>query len=41
MIALLEVAHQLLVDVLRLAIVALRPTRLVAAENLFLRRQLT
>ena len=40
MIALLEVARQLLVDVLRLAIVALRPTRFVAAENPFLRRQL-
>lgn len=33
MIALLEVAGQLLAD-------ALRPTRIVAAENLFLRRQL-
>jgi putative transposase len=31
---------QLLADVLRFAIVALRPTRIVAAENLFLRRQL-
>ena len=40
MIALLEVARQLLADVLRFAIVALRPTRVVAAENLFLRRQL-
>ena len=40
MIALLEVAGQLLADVLRFAIVALRPTRVVAAENLFLRRQL-
>ncbi len=40
MIALLEVAGQLLADALRFAIVALRPTRIVAAENLFLRRQL-
>ena len=40
MIALLAVAHQLLGDVLRFAMVALRPTRIVAAENLFLRRQL-
>ena len=40
MIALLAVARQLLADVLRLAIVALRPTRIVAAENLLLRRQL-
>lgn len=40
MIALLEVAGQLLADVLRFAIVALRPTRVIAAENLFLRRQL-
>ena len=40
MIALLDVARQLLADVLRFAIVALRPTRIVAAENLFLRRQL-
>jgi putative transposase len=39
-IAVLAVARQLLADVLRLAIVALRPTRIVAAENLFLRRQL-
>ena len=39
-IALLEVAGQLLADVVRFAIVALRPTRIVAAENLFLRRQL-
>jgi putative transposase len=39
-IALLAVARQLLADVLRLAIVALRPTRIVAAENLSLRRQL-
>jgi len=31
---------QLLVDVLRLVIVAVRPTRAVAAENLFLRRQI-
>ena len=40
MIALLAVARQLLADVLRFAIAALRPTRIVAAENLFLRRQL-
>ena len=40
MLALLDVARQLLVDVLRFVIVALRPTRAVAAENLFLRRQL-
>ena len=40
MIALLDVARQLLRDVLRFAMVALRPTRIVAAENLFLRRQL-
>jgi len=39
-LALLDVARQLLVDVLRFVIVALRPTRAVAAENLFLRRQL-
>jgi len=39
-IALLDVARQLLADVLSFAIVALRPTRVVAAENLFLRRQL-
>jgi hypothetical protein len=39
-IALLDVARQLLADVLRFAIVALRPTRVVAAENLFLRWQL-
>jgi hypothetical protein len=39
-IALLEVAGQLLTDVLRFAILALRSTRVVAAENLFLRRQL-
>jgi putative transposase len=39
-IALLDVARQLLADVLRFVIVALRPTRIVAAENLFLRRQL-
>jgi len=31
---LLAVARQLLADVLRLAIVALQPTRIVAAENL-------
>ncbi len=40
MIALLGVARQLLADVLRFAIVAQRPTRVLAAENLFLRRQL-
>ena len=40
MIALLDVARELLADALRFAIVALRPTRVVAAENLFLRRQL-
>ena len=40
MIALLDASRQLLADVLRFAIVALRPTRIVAAENLFLRRQL-
>ena len=40
MIALLEVSRQLLADVLWFAIVALRPTRVVSAENLFLRRQL-
>jgi hypothetical protein len=39
-IALLAVARQLLANVLRFAIVALRPTGIVAAENLFLRRQL-
>jgi putative transposase len=39
-IALLDVVRQLLADVLRFAIVALRPTRVVVAENLFLRRQL-
>ena len=40
MIALLNITRQLLADVLWFAIVALRPTRVVAAENLFLRRQL-
>ena len=40
MLALVDVAGQLLVDVLRFVIVAVRPTRAVAAENLFLRRQL-
>ena len=40
MITLLDVARQLVADVLRFAIVALRPTQIVAAENLFLRRQL-
>lgn len=40
MIVLLDVARQLLADLLRFAIVALRPTRVVSAENLFLRRQL-
>jgi hypothetical protein len=39
-IALLKITRQLLADVLRFAIVALRPTSVVAAENLFLRRQL-
>jgi len=39
-VALLEVAGKVLTDVLRLAVLALRPTRVVAAENLFLRRQL-
>ena len=39
-IALLDVAGQLLADVLRFTIMVLRPTRAVAAENLFLRRQL-
>jgi putative transposase len=39
-IALLDVACQLLAEALRFAIVALRPARTVAAENLFLRRQL-
>jgi putative transposase len=39
-IALLAVARQLLSDVVRFAAVALRPARIVAAENLFLRRQL-
>jgi hypothetical protein len=39
-IALHKVARQLLADVLRFGIVALRPTRIVAAESLFLRRQL-
>ena len=38
MIALLDVARQLLADVLRFAAVALRPGRIVAAENLFLRQ---
>jgi transposase InsO family protein len=37
---LVKIARQLLADVLRFVIVALRPTRAVAAENLFLRRQL-
>ena len=40
MIALVQVTRQLLADVLWFAIVALRPTCVVAAENLFLRRQL-
>jgi len=39
-IALLDVAPQLLADVLRFGIVALRARRVVVAENLFLRRQL-
>jgi hypothetical protein len=38
-IAPLDVARRLLADVLWFAIVALRPTRIVAAENLLLRRQ--
>jgi len=37
---LVKIARQLLTVVLWFAIVALRPTRVVAAENLFLRRQL-
>ena len=40
MLALFGVARQLLADLLQFAFVALRPTRLVAAENLFLRRRL-
>ena len=40
MIALVDVIRQLLADVLRFAIVALRPRLVVAAENLFLRWQL-
>ena len=39
MIALLKVPRQLLEDVLWFASAALRPTRVVAAESLFLRRQ--
>jgi hypothetical protein len=39
-IALLEITRRLLADVLWFVIVAFRPTRVVAAENLFLRRQL-
>jgi putative transposase len=39
-IALFKISCQLLADVLWFVIVALRPTRDVAAENLFLRRQL-
>jgi hypothetical protein len=39
-IALLIITRRLLADVLWFAIVALRRTRVVAAENLFLRRQL-
>ena len=38
-IALLKITRQLLTDVLWFDIVALRPTSVVAAENLFLRRQ--
>jgi hypothetical protein len=38
-ISLLDVARQVLAEMLRFAIVAVRPTR-VAAEKLFLRRQL-
>ena len=40
MIALVKIALQLLADVLWFVIVALRPSRAVVAENLFLRRQL-
>ena len=40
MIALLNIARQLLGEVLRFALVALRPTQVVSAANLFLRRQL-
>ena len=40
MIGLIKIARRLLADVLWFAIAALRPTRVVAAENLFLRRQL-
>jgi hypothetical protein len=39
-IALLDIGRQLLAEVLGFALVALCPTRVVAAENLFLRRQL-
>jgi hypothetical protein len=39
-IALFKITRQLLADVLWFAIAALRPMRVVAAENLFLRRQL-
>ena len=40
MVALVKITRQLRADVLWFVIVALRPTRVVTAENLFLRRQL-
>ncbi len=40
MLALIKIIVQLVVDVARLAVLHLRSTRSVAAENLFLRRQL-
>ena len=40
MVALIKIAVQLFADVARFAILLLRPTRSVQAENLFLRRQL-
>jgi hypothetical protein len=40
MIALLNIARQLLGEVLQFALVALRPTQVVSAANLFLGRQL-
>ena len=40
MIALLKITRQLLADVLWFVILSLRPARVIAAENLFLRRQL-
>jgi hypothetical protein len=39
-IEVLNIARQLLGELLRFALVALRPTQLVSAANLFLRRQL-